>query len=388
MEDSKKKIVHLCLSSFYIDGYSYQENMLPKYHVKLGYDVTVIASLVSYDKNGMRCYLKEGEYKCNRDGYKVIRIDYKKGFFRILYKRLRFYSNTYDLLVSEKPDIIFVHNTSFGDAKYVKKYMKEHPGTFLFADSHADWINSARNFLSKNILHKIIWRHYTQMLLPYYQKVYGVLPIRCDFLYDVYSVPREKIELLPLGVDDDAIPSNKEEIKNDIRNKLRIKTTDLVIITGGKIDRLKNTHKLMQAFSEINDEKIHLIIFGVVIPDLKEEFDRLLTKNMHYVGWCNSEDVINYMVSADLACFPGTHSTLWEEAVGLSLPCILKNWEGMHHVDINGNCLFLKDDTVAGIKEILLKIIEKDTLKELKQKAQIAAASFRYSEIAQKAIGM
>ena len=129
------------------------------------------------------------------------------------------------MLVSEKPDIIFVHNTSFGDAKYVKKYMKEHPGTFLFADSHADWINSARNFLSKNILHKIIWRHYTQMLLPYYQKVYGVLPIRCDFLYDVYSVPREKIELLPLGVDDDAIPSNKEEIKNDIRNKLRIKTT-------------------------------------------------------------------------------------------------------------------------------------------------------------------
>ena len=55
----------------------------------------------------------------------------------------------------------------------------------------------------------------------------------------------------------------------------------------------------------------------------------------------------------------------------------------MHLVDINGNCLFLKDDTVAGIKEILLKIIEKDTLKELKQKAQIAAASFRYSEIAQ-----
>lgn len=66
----------------------------------------------------------------------------------------------------------------------------------------------------------------------------------------------------------------------------------------------------------------------------------------------------------------------------------IENWEGMHHVDINGNCLFLKDDTVAGIKEILLKIIEKDTLKELKQKAQIAAASFRYSEIAQKAIGM
>ena len=26
------KIVHLCLGCFYIDNYSYQENMLPKFH--------------------------------------------------------------------------------------------------------------------------------------------------------------------------------------------------------------------------------------------------------------------------------------------------------------------------------------------------------------------
>lgn len=388
MVDSKKKIVHLCLSSFYIDGYSYQENMLPKYHVKLGYEVTVIASLVSFDKHGVRCYLKEGTYECHNDGYKVIRIDYKKGFLRSVYKKLRFYSNTYNLLVSENPDIIFVHNTSFGDAKCVKKYAKEHPEVSLFADSHADWINSARNFISKNILHKIIWRHYTQMLLPYYRKTYGVLPIRCDFLHDVYSVPREKIELLPLGVDDDAIPPNTAEIKESIRSKLGIKNTDLVIITGGKIDELKNIHKLMQAFSLIDNNHMHLIIFGVIIPDFKEEFDKFMSKNIHYVGWCNSEEVINYMLSADLACFPGTHSTLWEEAVGLSLPCILKDWEGMHHVDINGNCLFLKNDTIIDIKEVLLKITEANTLKDLKQKAQLAAESFRYSEIARKAIGI
>ena len=46
------RITHLCLACFFPDGYSYQENMLPKYHKKLGHDVSVIASLQTFDKNG------------------------------------------------------------------------------------------------------------------------------------------------------------------------------------------------------------------------------------------------------------------------------------------------------------------------------------------------
>ncbi len=29
------KIVHMCLGCFYPDNYSYQENMLPKYHKEM-----------------------------------------------------------------------------------------------------------------------------------------------------------------------------------------------------------------------------------------------------------------------------------------------------------------------------------------------------------------
>ena len=57
------KIVHLCLASFYPDGYSYQENLLPKFHKELGLDVEVIASTQSFDKDGRICYLnKTGSY--------------------------------------------------------------------------------------------------------------------------------------------------------------------------------------------------------------------------------------------------------------------------------------------------------------------------------------
>ena len=51
------RILHLCLANFYIDNYSYQENMLPKYHKMMGHYVSVIASKVSFDENGELCLL-------------------------------------------------------------------------------------------------------------------------------------------------------------------------------------------------------------------------------------------------------------------------------------------------------------------------------------------
>ena len=71
------KIVHLCLGSFYPDNYSYQENLLPKFHKELGYDVEVIASTQSFDKYGKVCYLSTvGTYQ-NEYDIKVTRLPYK-----------------------------------------------------------------------------------------------------------------------------------------------------------------------------------------------------------------------------------------------------------------------------------------------------------------------
>jgi hypothetical protein len=38
------KIVHICLACFYVEGMGYQENLLPKYHVKQGHQVTVLTN--------------------------------------------------------------------------------------------------------------------------------------------------------------------------------------------------------------------------------------------------------------------------------------------------------------------------------------------------------
>lgn len=381
------KILHLCLSAFFIDNYSYQENMLAKYHVKQGHDVTVIASLFTFNKEGKGDYYSEPCNYQDQNGFKVIRLAYKKP---VRWNKLfRHYIGFRENLENVNPDVIFVHNASFGDTPIIKRYLKKHPDVKLFADSHTDYINSAKNWLSKHILHPIIWRHYSKVIEPYMVKCYGVTPLRCRFLKEVYHVNPNIVEYLPLGVDDDLIPTNREETRRKIRQELNLFEDDFLILTGGKIDRLKNTHMLIEALELLNNSKLHLVICGVLTPEMEYLKKRIETNsNIHYLGWCNAERVMNCMVASDLACFPGTHSTLWEQSVGVGLPAIFKRWPEMEHVNVNGNCEFVEDDTADILASVIKKIIDQDCYCCIKTLAKEAAKQFLYSEIAKKAIGL
>lgn len=382
------KIVHLCLSAFYIDNYSYQENMLPKYHAKQGHDVTVIASLMTFDKEGKAAFLEKGSSYQDINGYKVVRLDYKRPVK--LNRVLRHYIGLKKTLFEEEPDIIFMHGTSFGDTPIVRSYLKSHPQSKLYADSHADYINSASNWLSKHILHKIVWRHYTKVVEPYMLKLWGVTPMRCRFVKEMYGVNPGIVDYLPLGVDDELIPKDRRETLIKIRQELGIDERDFVVFTGGKIGRTKNIHILVEALLKIGKPHTHIIICGVLSPEmsyLKDLIDQ--EKWIHYLGWCNAERVMNCMIASDMACFPGTHSTLWEQAVGVGLPAIFKRWPEMEHVNVNGNCLFVKGDDVEELKSLLLDFTEnRDFFNKQKNLAQEASNSFLYSKIANKAIGI
>lgn len=373
------------MSAFFIDNYSYQENLLPKYHVKMGHDVTVIASLFTFDKNGKDSFLTGySEYE-DKNGFHVVRLPYKSPIK--LNRTLGHYDKFEEVLNRESPDVIFSHNVSFADITVLVKYLKKHPGVKVFADNHADYINSAKNFTSKHILHPIIWRHYAKMLEPYLTKCYGVTPMRCRFLKEMYHISPELIEFLPMGVDDEAIPADRISVRNAIRTELGIPDDAFVILTGGKIDKLKNTHVLLEALKKVDNQNVHLIVCGTLTPEmeyLKSEFES--NTNIHYLGWCNADRVMNCMVASDLACFPGTHSTLWEQSVGVGLPAIFKRWNEMEHVNVNGNCEFVKGEDVEELYGVMNKVVTPNYYASILDKATIASKSFLYSEISLKAI--
>lgn len=377
------KILHLCLSAFFVDGYSYQENILAKYHVKFGFDVTVIASLFSFDKDGKGTYLPEPKKYRDKDGFNVIRLSYKKPtrWNRIF----RHYDGLEKCIEDISPDIIFIHNASFGDTPIIKEFIQSHPNVRLYADSHVDYINSAKNWLSFHILHSLVWRYYIKILEPYYKKVYGVTPMRCRFLSEMYHLRDDIIEYLPLGVDDDNIPLDRKSVRERVRKELGIVDEDQLIISGGKIDKLKNTHILLNALKHLHDARIHIVICGVLTPEmeyLNQEIESNL--NIHYLGWCNAERVMDCMIAADIACFPGTHSTLWEQSVGVGLPAVFKRWPEMEHVNVSNNCIFVKGEDEVEIASAIKTIL--NNYKTFSNCAKEASKKFLYSNISKKAI--
>lgn len=381
------KVVHLCLGCFFPDNYSYQENMLPKFHKQLGYDVEVIASLLTFDKDGKVAYMKKKPPYLNEYGVLVTRLEYRKP--TKIYKILKRYQGTYEALEAATPDILFIHGCQFRDVDTVVKYLKKHSNVKVYVDNHADFSNSATNFLSKNILHKILWKHAAHALEPYTEKFYGVLPARVDFLRDIYGLSEEKVELLVMGADDDKVKEALTEGSRErIRKEYHIEPDEFLIMTGGKIDSAKRqTLLLMEAVKKMKNDKVKLIVFGSVTPELKEEVQALSDGvKVQYIGWVQSEESYKYWVAADLAVFPGRHSVFWEQVAGMGIPMVCKYWKGTTHVDVGGNVKFLKKDCVEEISEILKLIIEKD-YKQMKKIAEgPGKQQFSYRQIASRSI--
>lgn len=377
------KIVHICLSGIYSDGFSYQENLLAKYHKKMGLDVDVISNCWEYDKNGKIVKSNFNEFY-DQNGIHIIRLNVKKN--RPFSSKFKTFYNLYETIERLNPDILFVHGINFLDIKTIRKYMVDHSNVKLYMDNHCDYSNSATNFISKYFLHRVIWRHYAKKIEPYVIKFYGVLPSRVDFIIENYALSKNKCELLLMGADDELV---QECINSDeIRKKYKIEKDDFLIVTGGKIDLAKRqTLLLMEAVKKIDNPKVKLIIFGSIVPELKDQLESLCIENkIIYAGWIESKESYKYFSSADLVIFPGRHSVFWEQVVAQGIPMVCKSWEGTRHIDIGNNVKFLYNDTVEELENCIKLLCKRDKIyNEMKKSAESdKRRKFLYSEISKK----
>lgn len=385
------KIVHLCLCSSYNDNWGYQDNMIPKYNRKKGHDVTVITSTFvdSTSKVGYE-RVKPGTYYL-KDGIKVIRVSFKKFLIKNVVEKLRIYEGLLDVLIAEKPDYIFMHGMQFWDMKIVVKYVRKNYECKLVADIHASYDNSAKKFLSKEILHKIIWKRIIRKSLVYISKIFVIAPACKIFAEEMYGISKSKMEYLYLGADTEKIRFDKKrEISHSIRKRLDLKDDDFVFITGGKLSKDKNIELLLRSLKRINSNFIKLIIFGAFPNEIKYNLLEKIKDDdrVRYIGWLNAEDVYDYFLASDAGIFLGTKSALWEQAICSGLPLICKKWEGMQYVDVGGNCIFIEDDNENEIiKSIKILINDKQRYSNMKKIAKTKGyETFSYEKISEQAL--
>lgn len=348
------KIVHICISAPYIDGWGYQENLLPKY---LNYEGTENHVIASY--NDFPEYLNKKQISdiCEKgleydfDGIKIHRIKTTRVTSSLLITH-----NLYKVLKKINPDVIFHHNINSTTLSIASLYSTNNK-CLLFVDNHADEINMSNNKLWIFLYHKFCVRLVCKSIQNVVCKFYGVTLSRCHFINKYYHVCEQKIELLPIGADTNY--SDTIESISVLRNRYGYTKEDCIIVSGGKMGIHKGTDKLIEAIEDLNNKRanIKLILFGKFEDEYSFKKAQSLS-NIKIFEWCDRKKTLELLKLSDIACWPIHHTTLIEDAISVCTPLILRKTTTTEHL-IDNNGIWLNECSKDGLSVAIEEILEK-----------------------------
>ena len=297
----QKKIAIICYS--YSDGFAYMEQKMAKSFVELGMEVLVICSTANRIDSKKVVHVNKGEYESN--GYRICRLPFISGGHLPDHKMPIILKGMYARLDTYEPDIIYHMSCSAINLLSVRKYMKNHPRTELFVDNHASMANSANNFFSKVIQHKIIYKTILHRSDKYIKKYFYVGQGEKSFLEDFYNVDKKKCFFFSLG---DFAPDDitYKMARNEIRKADDIGDDQIVITYSGKFTKRKKTIEIIQSIIKPlkADESLHFYLVGSVQDEtIKIQFDELVNntiQNFRYLGWKNSDELKKILCGTDI----------------------------------------------------------------------------------------
>lgn len=387
------RIVMLCY--FFQENLGFQENHLVREYLESGHEVLVIAPP---DDNVFAYY--EGQRNKSAGiakkhislNYKLVRLPYR----RFATKKINPIHGVYAQLNDFKPDLIFIHGLSYNLGECVK-YAGKNSKCKIIMDFHGDLSNSASNWISRNVLHRIINRYYLKHYLPSIDQIYAITPASSDFLEKIYEVDAKNIELLPLGSDLKSVKRlNEQDIRRVFRKRMGLSKEEILIFTGGKLEPWKRTDQLIQAVTDLNRSDIHLVVVGSV-PDLHAEYERRLTElstchpAIHLVGWVDHDEMTSYMLASDIAVFPASQSVIWQQAIAAGLPLIVGELPNQSVAYINrGNIIPLKilDDNSARLADAIQNLADDIHLRRLMSEISttLAINELDWAKLAQRTL--
>lgn len=341
------RIVHVCLSCFYIDGFAYQENELVRQHVLDGHDVTVIASTETFGQDRCLTYLEPGSY-IGKDGAQVIRLPYRGLLPHKVMRKLRLHPGVHELLERIKPGVILFHGLCGWELHAVTRYKRENPAVRLYVDSHEDQYNSARTFLSRWLLHRLYYAWIVRRCRNYFDKILCVSLETIVFVRQTYGVPAEQLEFYPLGgrVFDDA---EYQVRRTRGRNDAGVESNQVMLLQSGKMGVRKHLLESLRAFVEIPDVNLRFVIAGSMDEDVREAAMEMVAKDprIRFVGWKTAEELNDLLCGADVYVQPGTQSATMQMSLCARCPVILADVPS-HRPFVDGNGWMVRDDVGLG----------------------------------------
>lgn len=309
------RVAHLCLSCFYIDGHFYQENELVRQHVRDGHDVLVLASTETFSPDGLITYIQPREY-VGTEGANIQRLAYRSFLPDKLMAKLRINIGVYDALARFCPQVILFHGTCAWELRTAARYVRDHSDVTLYVDSHEDWNNSARGFISREFLHRCYYGPILRSALPHIKKILCISTESIDFVRDLYGVPSDHLEFFPLG--GRPIPEDEYRQRREATRRLYgLEDGNLLLVQSGKQTKRKRLLESLRAVKNCPEPGLRFFIVGVIQEDIRAEAEKLIEDDdrVKYLGWKSTEELTDLLCGGDVYLQPGTQSVTMQHSL-------------------------------------------------------------------------
>ena len=392
MDCDKINILHVM--DHYTPDLGYQENYLPYEQCKLGHEVSIITSKYIPEKRKIK-----KQYKFNKEiyyykGIKTYRLKswiVLKGVGKVLLK------NFMKKLKEIKPDVIHVHEIYTPLAFQCARYSKKN-GIKLFIDNHID----NDNFHPDQLYKKIFVNTYKSIFFPYINrktsKFLAVSPYSEKYLKEDMGISKNKIALIPLGVDTKKFYPDKNKRKK-IRKKLGINNNNFLIISSGFFSENKDVDVIIKSIIELKDNKVYdnlkLLLLGKFEPSYLKEIKEIIDKEklndkIIFHGFVDHSELSSYYNASDIGVYPGKLGITAIEAVATSLPIILCDSPATNFIVKNDNGFSFERGNVVELTEKIIEYVNNPNLiKEHGEKAvKLIKNELSWEKIAEKSISI
>lgn len=334
------KIMHIGLATHFTEGLGYQDNLLSSQNAKDGHTVVFVADCQKYEHGVL--VETPPEDRVLSDGVRLVRVPYDYILTDRISQAVRKSRELIKIVETFKPDVIFCHGTQTIELLNLVKYKKKNANVRLFADSHADYINSAKTFVSRYILHKILYKYIAQKAYPNLDALYYISYDTQTFLKEMYALSDRKMRFFPLG---GQLKSRDERshMRSVVRSALGLTDENLLFLVAGKLRKEKEIAGLLETFFKVRDLRPVLVVIGQIPDEEKTELQPLIERDrrIQYLGWKSTSELTNYLCASDLYLQPKCQSATLQNALCCGTPVMVYPYES-HKPYVDGNGFFVQ----------------------------------------------
>lgn len=319
------KIVQV--EDFFHPDAGYQVNILSKYFVSFGHEVTIITAMMDIIPETLTAFFGANDIEKKDKDYsekynvKIIRLQAKKYISgRVIFDTKKLVQT----INQEQPDIIFAHgNDTFTSIQIIRHH--NYFNCPIVSDSHMVSIASENRF--RNLFRKAYRRLVTPIIRR--EEIPVIRTADDPYVRDAFNIPLEQAPLISFG-SDTLLFHPDEHIKSQKRKELDISEDTFVIVYAGKLDESKGGRLLAELTCKeiIWNRKVQFVVVGNTVEnDYGKEVEALFEDSKTTLRFPTQkyQDLAQFYQLADLAIIPRQCSLSIYDMQACGLPVLAED---------------------------------------------------------------